>query len=528
MPDQKSTFLDRPGLRAAAVAGLWAAGGLVYGIYLFRPYAAPFLWAVPRYSLSVAMRREPLAAAGFLLWLLASFLCYGLAYRLVRGRGSPAAAAAVVLGGLLCAGFLASIYPVGAIDVFNYAARGEMLAQRGLNPMVYPLNAAPDLPSYAFTAFRATLSPRGPIWTWLEAVVAAGTTRFGLIDHVLGLKGLAILGYALACGLIALILHRRASPNLTAGLLAFAWNPLVLFETAVNAHADIWIGALILGAVLLRELRRPLLMLAALTLAALIKVLVAPLLPLFAVAAWQQTPFGQRRRLALTGALTVLGIVAAAYLSLPEGFRAVRNLAGRDELFTNSLPAALQYVLTLYAPKDVAVLVAGLAALGVFAAYVLVQVRNAARAPASVARLAFNTLVFLLLVCMTWMQPWYWLWVLPLAAVYPRRDAVFQAALSMVCVALSYVVYGYVWHRFPVFHGDFVRINLVALATSYALPWAYAVWSGWRGRRGRLRPRAARPLLGYPPGLSEHGPHEPAGADVSGAALIQAPADRSY
>jgi len=76
----------------------------------------------------------------------------------------------------------------------------------------------------------------------------------------------------------------------------------------------------VLLGVLFWEMRTPAWMLAALTLAALIKLPVAPLLPLFFLAAWRLEPAVlRRRRLLWSGGLVVAGIVAVSYLSLREG-----------------------------------------------------------------------------------------------------------------------------------------------------------------------------------------------------------------
>ena len=261
-----------------------------------------------------------------------------------------------------------------------------------------------------------------------------------------------------------------------AGLLAFAWNPLVLFEVAVNAHNDVWAGLLVLLGVLFWEMRRLLWMLAALTLAALIKLPVAPLLPLFFLAAWRLEPAALRhRRLLWSSGLAVAGIVAVSYLSLPGGLKGVASLAGRTSLFTHSLPTVIKVVLSLALPMRWSMFLAGLATALALGGYFILQLRNTSRTPGEVVRLGFNTLLFLLLVCMSWFQPWYLLWIAPLAAVYPRPNALFQVSLFALCAAWSYVVFGFILYWNPM-----VEIELIALSVTYAASWAYAILYGLR------------------------------------------------
>ena len=54
---------------------------------------------------------------------------------------------------------------------------------------------------------------------------------------------------------------------------------------------------------------------------------------------------------------------------------------------------------------------------------------------------------------MTWFEPWYLLWVLALAAIYPRPNAPFQVALSSLCITWKYIVFGFVWFWYPDLHG---------------------------------------------------------------------------
>jgi alpha-1,6-mannosyltransferase len=482
--------------RLEVLASAWLCSVLTYTVLLLRPYGLLAYLHIPGLSVGKIGKHGARAAGAFLLCFLIAFGLYALAYRACRGWSSGRLVGVIVAGGLLLALLLAMVYPIGATDVFDYIVHGELLTLDGLNPMVYPPNKAPDLPLIRYAAYNDKVSPYGPIWTWFQAGVVWASGKAGLLGLVLGFKALAISGYLVACALIAIVLKRRAPRQMVAGLLAFAWNPLVLFEVATNAHADVWIGAFILCGVLFWELRRPLPMVAALMVAPLIKIPAAPLLPLFALAAWRREPAIRRGRLAFTGGLVILGVAALSYLSLSQGLQGAGNLLHRQELFTHSLPAVLKLALERMVPSGTAALVVASATICAFAGYFLMQLRNASRTPGQVVRLGFNTLLFLLLVCMSWFQPWYLLWIMPLAAVYPRPDAPFQVALSTMCVMFSYVLFGFVWFLVPLFWGEYLGINLAVLATSYGLPWAYALWSGWQGKQDNTTKPAPQGVLG--------------------------------
>jgi len=470
-----------PASRLVLLALAWLAGYLVYYWALVRPYWLYAYLSTPKLSLGLIANRQHGPAAVFVLGFAVLFGLYAAAYLLCKRWRSGALIAVIGLCGFILALLLAQVYPIGANDIFGYITSGELLAFHRLNPMIYPASHVPGLPFAEYNAYIHIPPNYGPVWIWIEAAVAGAMGRSDLHALTLGFKAAAIAAYAATCIVLVVLLRRRAPDYAAAGLLAFAWNPLVLYEVAVNAHNDVWIALLVLLGVLFWEMRRPLWMLAALTLAALIKLPVAPLLPLFFLAAWRLEPAAQRRRRLLwSGGLVVAGIVTLSYLSLPEGLKGLANLTGRTELFTDSLPAVIKLALGLALSEKWAKLLAGLATALTFGGYFILQLRNAWRTPGEAVRLGFNTLLFLLLVCMSWFQPWYLLWIVPLAAVYPRPNAPFQVGLFALCATCSYVVFGFVLYWHPP-----IQIELIAPIVTYAASWTYAILYGLRRQRAQ-------------------------------------------
>lgn len=482
------TIDDQPVLRSALLALAWLASYLLYYWTLVRPYWLYTYLPTPRLSMGLIANRQPGPALVFLLGFAALFGLYAAAYILCKKLHAPALIAAIGLCGLILAVVLVPVYPIGANDMFGYITAGELLASYDTNPMVYPPNHVPDLPLTKYNAYAHMPPNYGPLWTWMEAAVAGIVGKPDLTALTLGFKAIAVAGYVATCIVLVVLLRRRAPNQVAAGLLAFAWNPLVLFEVAVNAHNDVWIGFWVLLAILFWEMRRPLWMLVALTLAVLIKVPVAPLLPLFFLAAWRLEPTGQgRRRLLSNGALLVAVIVVGSYLSLPEGLKGLANLKGRTELFTHSLPAVVNLALGLALPEKTAKVVAGAMTALAFGGYFALQLRNAWRTPREVVRLGFNTILFLLLVCMSWFQPWYLLWIIPLAAVYPRPDTVAQVGLFAPCCVWSYLVFGFIWYWFMETGswGNGLVIELMAVIVTFAVSWEYAILRGLQKQQAR-------------------------------------------
>lgn len=482
-------LLDEPIARLLLLAAAWLASYALYFVVLARPYyLGAYLWT-PKLSTGVIAERQAGPALSFVLGFVLLFALWAGAYWLVRGLRAPELLIAIGLCGLVLAVLLVQVYPIGANDVFGYITAGELLAFHGLNPMVHPPNHVPNLPLAEYSVYAGMMPNYGPVWTWVEGAVAWIVGVPHLLRLTMGFKVVAVLGYVATCLVLVLVLRRRAPDRLAAGLLAFAWNPLVLFEVAVNAHNDVWIGLLVLAGVLCWDTGHRLWMVVALTLAALIKVPVGVVLPLFVVAAWRQEPGTARRMQFLwSAALVALAIIIVSYLSLPEGWKGLANLASRTDLFTDSLPAVVRHALELALPQRTAMGVAGVLTIAVFAGYTLLQLFNAWQAPAQAVRLGFNLLLLLLLVCMTWFQPWYLLWIVPLAAVYPRPNALFQVGLFGLCATWSYIIFGFVWFWLPRrgIWGRGLGIELLAAISTYLLSWTYAAWSARRARRADL------------------------------------------
>jgi len=503
---------------------------LLYLSGLVLPYSLFAHVAHTPISFPEIAQRRPLPAAAFLTTFLALFGLYALVYRTCRRHPRQVSPALILLCGLTLALLLSLTYPVGAGDVVDYVTHGEELFYYRENPLVVPPGHLPDTAFARYSAYRMAPSNYGPLWTWISALVVGALGRGSLALNLLGFKGVAIAAYLVQAVLVYAVLRRRQPDLAPAGLAFFAWNPLVLYEFAANGHNDAAMMAFALLGVYFWERRRPTLMTAALTLSFLVKIPTAPLLPLFLLA-WARDARSEARSVAgcgnarsqarsaaecrprdsaslrrvlparnarsqarsaaeyrprglLPAVLLSGALVGLAYLSLPDLLAALTNLSTRSGLLTHSLPAVLSLTLQLVGMEEsTAGIVAQTAALGAFAVAFILQLARTWARPAAVLRHAFDLMLFLLLFATPWFQPWYVTWAVALAALFPRPEAPLQAGLLSLTVIFSYVVYGFVWFWIP--HqanwGNTLGITLMAVATTYLIPWGYTlrVW----GRR---------------------------------------------
>ncbi|HLZ30337.1 MAG TPA: hypothetical protein VKV73_23695 [Chloroflexota bacterium] len=182
------------------------------------------------------------ALAALMAWLAVWYLAALVS--LDRGLGAARAAVWVVLGGAIA--FQATLLFLPGLfsqDVFSYIAYGHLAAVYDLNPYVWPPSAiAKDaVVPWVADVWRSYPSPYGPLWTDVQWVIARVFGGQSVADEALVYRVLANALLVANLGLAWAVLGRVAPldrTQRTTALAALAWNPLMLFEVAGNAHND--------------------------------------------------------------------------------------------------------------------------------------------------------------------------------------------------------------------------------------------------------------------------------------------------
>jgi hypothetical protein len=159
----------------------------------------------------------------------------------------------VVAGAVLAHLALVLTPPTMSKDLYHYALFGQMLVTRGLNPYLHPGDVLAGDPLWQLANWRDLTTHYGPVFTWLSAL-AAWVGGGGVIATALAFKTLAAAA-SLAAGWAIWRLARPQGPAAAVGAFAlFAWNPVVIVESAGSGHNDFVMLALALwGLVLVRE-----------------------------------------------------------------------------------------------------------------------------------------------------------------------------------------------------------------------------------------------------------------------------------
>jgi len=442
-------------------SALLAVGGLsllIYWIGLILRYNLFTLNLQPLLDIAKLTRHQPVAQAGYILIFITLFGLYILAWQLCRPTEAKQPRAmwfALGVSLTLITFSVLWLYPIGAVDIFDYIARGRITAFHGGNPFAAVPRAYPQDPFRPYEGWHGLTSTYGPLWELL----AAATSRIagnGILANVLGFKLLNLIFYAGSTVLIAVILNRCAPERALQGVCMFAWNPLVIYEIIGNGHNDIvMIFFILLGvyAILTGHFSWAML---ALTAGGLIKFIPFILLPL----AWMaglgaHSSRLQRWRFSLATGMACAGLALAVFAPFLNSWETLRLMPTLTSMFTTSLPAFIQAQLEPSLGISASQIVVAYAAYAILAMMIVFQMRRiwveilssgGAADPTPVAqgnlwpgglvfiRAALLALLFYVLFASPWFQPWYALWPLALAVLLP------EGPLSWTAVLLSYIV----------------------------------------------------------------------------------------
>jgi hypothetical protein len=250
---------------------------------------------------------SPILRGTLLLFLLLGAI-YAGGYLLIsrQERLLPGAKIAIVL--MICLPAVANlfVYPVGALDVFNYMIELKLAYGYGENPYLVTFAGYRHDP-FALPAFLVDVPLfYGPVWLiayGLPVVIAGFETIIGLLA-ALKLFNVGLLA------LTGLLIHRSHGDDRAGwlGVYLFLANPLVLFEGVGNAHNDVLMTLFLVAA--LFAFRRKLVIAGPIfALSALVKLFTIVLAPLL-LAVMLRDRWGWRR-LALAGSLALLVVVVS-------------------------------------------------------------------------------------------------------------------------------------------------------------------------------------------------------------------------
>jgi len=404
----------------------------VYIVGFVRPYHLVAWLPSPAQDLGTLSGASSESAAGYLASVVVLIVGGCVAYREACRLPARLAAGIAFSFASLFAATVIWIYPLDALDVFDYAMHGRMLAVLGANPYVALPAWFPDDPFLPSVGWKTYPSVYGPLWTYVEGAIG-WLSRDNLLEAVLLFKGVAGLS-SLACSWTAYQVAQRWMSRLAPGAIVLVgWNPLVVLM-AGSGHNDLLMMALFLTGVWLLARDRPA---AGLWLAGISTLIKAATMPLLVVLIVGQV-FHLRRarhsvcRNVVLPLASLLLVSTALYMPLWAGLEHAGPvlLAG---VFSQSplglvrefwIPSVGQEAATESAAR------LGAAQLVVIVAIAMYRAHRGQRMAKEAVQDASFWIVF---VALGWWQPWYAVWFACLAALVERpwgRGLSWMAALA--------------------------------------------------------------------------------------------------
>jgi alpha-1,6-mannosyltransferase len=432
-------------------------------------------------------RYTAVTGPAFLATLLALAALYGIGLWAARRLEHPLAVPLlIVVAPVLFAAVLLPGYPLLSNDIFKYVFDGRILAVYHDNPFVRVPSDYPDDRFYDLVYWKAVVNAHGPLWRVFEAASAQVGSE-SCVRSVVAMKVWPVLAYGGTTAALFLLLSRLLPGQAVFATIVFAWNPLVLLEALQNGHNDVVAALPTLLAVWAAWGGRWRLAFPLLAIGFLVKPLAALAGPVVLVAAWRAGPTARRE--ALIGGALASVVVVLAYLPFFGGSATLQGLERGDlfsaspaELLMNGLVAAGW---TLGAAMAVSRVVTN----GVFGVLVVGLLLRASRGAISVAATAAACFFVYLVVGAQWFNPWYLLWLLPLAVLAWEPRLLSTAVVFSVLAPLIYLLQYEAQLVVPLV---FVPTALLALALLI------------RSRTGRPFEAASQPPLAVP-GAARHG-----------------------
>ncbi|HLJ84027.1 MAG TPA: glycosyltransferase 87 family protein [Candidatus Eremiobacteraceae bacterium] len=389
-----------------------------------------------------------------------------------------------VIAGFVCAGLALSAFSIlQAFDAYYYVAYGRLYGVFGIDP--YALTTAVHVNDATLSALYAVLhnppfgDPYGPGFTLLAGLLARAESNTGLVFQLWSWRLVGVLS-----ALAIILALRRMLKNVPDGerarrLAAFAFNPVVLYESAVGAHNDVlmiapavWAFALVDDFPLIAGI------LAGASIALKYVAIIA--LPFLVIRAWKKNVFGA----------ILLGCLALVVPALcAQAFHLGRSAAASDAAIGSSLLMSLNWLLALpflRSGAGSAPIASGfgpfpfigdvtwprLIQLALFAAVAIVLVASVVRYAKRQSVADIVRPIAALVLAMPALHPWYVVWLAPACAA--RGSWAVYAAWFGSLALLGYAHEGVI--PSPLNEGLFV-------AAAFALVAAPIVAAQWRGAR---------------------------------------------
>lgn len=376
--------------------------------------------------------------AGFLTYIVVFsilFTFFGFAWWETRSYNDRATLYLILGFGGIFALTMVFVYPITAIDVYDYIAESLVLVQYHANPIMVPavVYASHDAFINSVGGWTHYGSPYGPLGLIIDSFPTQIVGR-NLLANLLLIKVMFSSMLIAEAFLVYKILTRIAPKLALAGALFIAWNPYALSEFSANSHNDIAMMLFVLLAVLALVYDRPLLAFVLIVAAALVKYAILPVVPMFFIYGIVHQPT-KRKRMAYLALATLSALLLVIAIAGPfwDGLKTLNPLLSQDQRYEASFSTMLTDISSGQLTLDKAKLV-GRILFGISYLYALLLSRKDFL---YMIYGCFIALFSLLALGVTNFEIWYAIWPVMFAVLLPNTMVTMSMLLLLYAASLK-------------------------------------------------------------------------------------------
>ena len=360
----------------------------------------------------------------FLLTIIGIYLTfvYGVIYWQRKKNIWPRNNLFLYLSMLIFSGTLIATWPLFSSDIFTYIMHGRLLGVYHVNPYLAPIaNYAQDsIFPWVYYKWLHTPMAYGPLWALFSGCLAK-ISGHNLIHNLLIFRSLTVFFYLASVYILNKILLLLKSSHRQLILYLYAWNPLLLLETANNGHNDIVMATLILLALYCFLKNKLWLVLPIFIMACLIKYIFILLLPFLIFLLLKKV---KRKIIFLIGNFLLVNLLLFVVLwpwHLYQGL--INAIQWQGNLFWPGYLSLLPSLLTIFFPDHL--LIKNICTI-IFMVFYLILLISFCKKK-NIGFSVFNQYIIYilggyLLMASFLLNEWYVLWLLPFLLIADRKN----------------------------------------------------------------------------------------------------------
>ena len=470
---------------------------VLYLVFFTLPYLLPdpqhYGWLADVVKLS---ENKVGASIAFVMSIVALFALYYWGWRVCRRLpGNRATLTIFIFAGLFSI-TLVFMYPITAIDMFNYFFSARIFTHYHQNPLVVAPYQVPDPLGWTALCFWWVPSPYGPLWILLSSVPSLLGGDNLLLSLILHKVEMAVF-FLLCALLIYMILSRVRPQHRNGGLFLFSWSPLLLYEAVGNGHNDIAMMFFVILGVYAFVRGKPGMGFAAIVGSVFIKYTSALIVPFFLLL-WLRRTTGVRQKafVLYVAALIAASIALVLYAPFWSPVEIANSVFSQADRWVGSVPAITKMALEQELGLGYSATLVQWLIVACFGTFYVRQLVKTGKTLEDTLTTSFETLFYFLLLASMVFYPWYLIWPFALVPLVVKRGAAQRMITFSLTALLGYFIWYFLWYwivqgdwwgwaamsldDFPSFY---LRIGLIAVPFTVVPPLLYSIWAWWARRR---------------------------------------------